>query len=136
VSRLQYGAGRRHLSDILLMVPPDKTKSLSPRGERLVLRGATLIQSCDYLVRYCPTGNTPGCDNATLAPKPTWFSDLSVWGSRDHSNPAQVSAHTLPDSLNLAYGCTIPVQRLCRIRLGGIVVRHTALVKSVYGKPP
>src|SRR4030042_2059696 len=35
--------------------------------------------------------------------------DLSVCGSQVHSSLAQVSAHTLPDSLNSALGCTSPV---------------------------
>jgi hypothetical protein len=38
--------------------------------------------------------------------------DLSVCGSQVHSSPAQVSAHTFPDSLNPALGCTSPVLSL------------------------
>ena len=39
--------------------------------------------------------------------------NFSVCGSQVHSNLAQVSAHTFPDSLNSASGCTSPVLSLC-----------------------
>ena len=91
-------------------------KSLSPRGERLVLRGATLF-GLTTIFAGTALRLYPGLANAALAPEPTQFANLSVRGSRVHSNSAQVSAHTLPDSLNLASSCTTPVPRLCRIQL-------------------
>lgn len=118
------------------MVPPDK-KRASRRGAR----GSCFAVPPSFSLSTILAGTASHAIPRVVITLPLRQSLLGLQTFRFGApgtipTPAQVSAHTLPDSLNLAWDCTIPVQRLCRIRLGGIVVRPGALVKSARGNRP
>jgi len=80
--------------------------------------------------------NTLGYDNATLCDKAysvVKYNNFLVCGSQVHSNLAQVSALTLPDSLNSALGRTSPVLSLSLIG-GNSSLRVLTLSNGLGGK--
>src|SRR4030065_207142 len=81
-----------------------KTKASRIRGERLNLRGATLVGLGDHLIQvqlYFPTAIPWVVITLPSASKPTCISytNLSVCGSQVHSAFAPASAFTPTDSL-------------------------------------